>query len=93
LNLTDLKLESHSPLIGQQVSQVEKQSQGALIVVAVKTASGTISAEGLKSHTLMAGETLVVIGHEGELPAFTANFIQGREVTYRGARKKVSQSS
>lgn len=93
LNLTDLKLEDQSPLIGQQVSQVEKQSQGALIVVAVKTASGTISAEGLKSHTLMAGETLVVIGHEGELPAFTANFIQGREVTYRGARKKVSHSN
>ena len=90
LNLTDLQLEEGSPLIGQTVADVEKQSQGGLIVIAVKAAERTLSSEELKPHRLEAGETLVVIGHEGELPQFTANYIKGREVMYRGARKKVS---
>lgn len=92
LNLTDLQIEEDSLLVGQSVTQVEKQSQGALIIVAVKTLQGTLSSEELKPHVLQAGETLVVIGHEGDLPAFTENFISGKEVMYRGVRKKVSQS-
>jgi len=91
LDLTDLKLEADSPMVGQTVSQVEKQSQGALLVVAVKTVTGNVSVEELKSHIMKAGETLVVVGHEGEIPAAAASFITGKEVMYRGVRKKVGQ--
>lgn len=85
LKLEELSITSNSPFVNQPISEMETGGQGAFVVVALRQLDGTILIHPSHSFILQEGDTVILLGHQGDLPQFARRFSMKRSgLTYRG---------
>ena len=67
LSLEEIKVCDHSPLSGRSLAESQVRAHYGVIVVAVEQANGKMEFNPPASHTIHAGNTLVVIGNTSDL--------------------------
>lgn len=85
VQMDELAIPPDSPLVNQTISDIEIRGKGAFIVVALSKADGTLIVHPEHQLLLAAGDTLIVIGHRGDIPQFAKNYVLKRDLRYRGS--------
>lgn len=86
VQLDELHISKGSPLIGGFVKDLEIQGNATFIVVALRRADGFTITNPSNTVTVHEGDTVIVIGHRGDLPKLAARYTRKRDMRYRGAK-------
>lgn len=89
--LAELDIQLHevsveSTLVGGTVGDIETRGKGTFIVVALRRADGEIIVHPGHACYLATGDTLILMGHQGDMPSFARRAALKREMRYRGAK-------
>lgn len=85
LQLDELIIEGNSPFANRPISQMEARGQGAFIVVAIRQPEGNVVVHPSHDWLLQEGDTVILMGHRGDLPQFARRYAMKRQIRYRGA--------
>jgi voltage-gated potassium channel len=85
VQVDELQIVPHSPMVGATISSLEIRGNGSFIIVALLQANGTTINHPDKSIILNAGDTVIVMGHRGDIPQFARRYLAKRRINYRGA--------
>lgn len=85
LRLDELEIEPTSPLVGRTIGDIEIRGNLGFLIVAVRSAQGGIEMNPAPSTTLSGGDTVVVLGHQRDIPHLAERYMLKNEVVYRGA--------
>lgn len=86
IQLDELAVPAQSPLIGGIIRDVEVRGDRAFLIVALRRADGTLLQSPPSTTPIHVGDTLIVMGHQGDIPSIAADFSLKRQMRYRGAR-------
>ena len=86
VQMDELVILSDSPLVGQTISDIEVRGKGSFIVVALRKGDGTMVIHPKHEVLLEAEDTVIVMGHRGDIPQFARNNVLKRDLRYRGSR-------
>lgn len=89
--LAELDIQLHelpvdNSLVGWTVGDAEARSKGTFIVVALRRAQGEVIVHPGRSVYLAKEDTLILMGHAGDMPNFAQQQALKREMRYRGAK-------
>ncbi|MGF1461432.1 MAG: potassium channel family protein [Leptolyngbyaceae cyanobacterium] len=73
-------------LVGGTIGDVEVRGKGTFIIVALRRATGEVIVHPAHNLYLTQGDTLMLMGHAGDMPNFAQQAALKREIRYRGAR-------
>lgn len=88
LQLEELVVPPGSSLVGASIGTLEVRGQGMFLIVALQRADGTMVVHPDHHVFLHAGDTVIVMGHKGDLPQFASEYALKRQMQYRGARHR-----
>ncbi|MEN9263925.1 MAG: TrkA C-terminal domain-containing protein, partial [Gloeomargarita sp. GMQP_bins_44] len=88
LRMDELLVPEGCVLIDQTIADVEVRGERAFIVVALRRADGTLIEDPEPETVIQAGDTLIVVGHRGDIPHLTRKFALRRQMQYRGTRHR-----
>jgi voltage-gated potassium channel len=88
VQVDELTIPLNSPLVGRTIGDLEVRGQGTFIVVALKKKAGVLELHPSYATRLEGGDTLIVLGHRGDLPKFTRLFKIKTQLQYRGAKAR-----
>ncbi|MCY7283799.1 MAG: potassium channel protein, partial [Cyanobacteria bacterium CAN_BIN43] len=74
VQVDELTIPAHSPLVGKTIGDLEVRGKGTFIVVALRRQDGEITTHPGYATLLSGGDTVIVLGHHGDLPQFTRMF-------------------
>jgi len=86
IQLSELLIEPDSSLVGGTIGDVEVQGRGTFIIVALRRSDGTVSVHPSRDSYLARGDSVILMGHQGDMPQFAQRHALKREIRYRGAR-------
>lgn len=86
IQVEELAIPPGSELVGTSVGTVEVQGQGSFLIVALRRADGGILIHPDQQVFLHEGDTLIVMGHKGDIPQFAKSHALKRQMRYRGAK-------
>ncbi|NJK35870.1 MAG: potassium channel protein [Oscillatoriales cyanobacterium SM2_2_1] len=86
IQLDELIIASDSPFVRKTLSDVETRGRGTFIIIAVRQADGLLIDHPPHDFILGAGDTVILLGHRGDIPQFAQKFAMKREIRYRGAQ-------
>lgn len=86
IQLDEFEIRPDSAFVGQSISTVEVRGKGTFLVVGIQRADGTIVIHPKPEEVLHAGDTLIVMGHRGDIPTFAARYALKRQMRYHGPR-------
>lgn len=86
IQLDELVLPAESPLVGISVGTIEVRGSGAFLIVALQRADGTSILHPSAEIVLQEGDTLIVMGHRGDIPRFANAYALRRQMHYRGMK-------
>ena len=86
VKIDELAIAADSRLVGCTIGDVELRGKGTFIVVALRQVDGATVIHPSQSMTLTAGDTLIIMGHRGDLPQFARVNALKRQMKYRGAK-------
>lgn len=88
VQMDELAISEDSPLVGKTITDIEVRGKGAFIVVALCKTDGTTIIHPKPEILLEANDTVIVMGHRGDIPQFAKNYVLKRDnrFRYRGAR-------
>jgi voltage-gated potassium channel len=87
IQMAELSVPEGSPMIRRTIKEVEVRGKGAFIIVAVRRASGDLVLQPEAGLMLEAGDALIILGHEGDIPQFAQHYnLDRQKLRYRGAR-------
>ena len=87
VQLDELPILPRSELIGASIGRIEVKGDRTFIVVALRRADGEMMIHPGPDVFLHEGDTLVVMGHRGDLPKFAKRLAERRQQgLYRGAK-------
>ena len=86
LQFEELRLPGHSPLIGRTLDRIEVHGNRGFLIVGVRHSNGLLEANPTGDTLLAEGDTVIVLGHDDDLPELRRRYELKRELTYRGAR-------
>lgn len=86
IQLSELQIEPQSTLVGATIRDIETQGHGTFIIVALRRQSGEILVHPKQNTFLAAGDALILMGHQGDLPSVIKRQLVKPELRYRGAR-------
>ncbi len=86
LRMDELVITETSSLAGGTVADVEVRGKGNFIVVGIRQASGNMVISPPDEMKLMTGDTVMVLGHKGDIPQFAQSYALQRQIRYRGAK-------
>ena len=86
IQMNELAVSSNSPLLGRTIGDVETHGKGTFIVVALKHADGTVTIHPDSQERLNEGDTVMIMGHQGDMPNFAQRSAVRSQLRYRGAR-------
>ena len=75
----------NSDLVGRTIKQIEVRGKGAFIVIALRRHQ-TTEAHPDQNTILSGGDTVIVMGHQGDIPQFAKTHALKRQMRYRGAQ-------
>ncbi len=89
--LAELDIQLHempvdTALVGGTVGDVEVRGKGTFIIVALRRADGEVVVHPARNLYLAKDDTLLLMGHQGDMPNFAQQAAMKREMRYRGAR-------
>lgn len=88
IQLDELVIPVGSPLVGTSIGTIEVQGKGNFIIVALRRADGTSVLNPSREVFLKDGDTLIVMGHRGDIPRFAEHYALKRQMQYRGAKHR-----
>ncbi|MEO0535559.1 MAG: NAD-binding protein [Cyanobacteria bacterium P01_A01_bin.123] len=86
IQLNELRITPESPLVGGTVGDIEVRGKGTFIIVALKRADGSVTIHPGRDLFLAQGDTVIIMGHQGDMPQFAKRYAMKQEMRYRGAR-------
>ncbi|MDX2245004.1 MAG: potassium channel protein [Leptolyngbyaceae cyanobacterium bins.302] len=86
VQLDELVIPSNSDLVGSSIGTLEVRGKGSFIIVALRRAEGETIVHPSQEIFLHEGDTLIVMGHRGDIPKFAKHHALKRQMQYRGAR-------
>lgn len=86
VKLDELVIEADSPLVDRTVGDIEVRGRGTFIVVALCIANGETLIHPPHEQPLRAGDTVIVMGHQGDIPRFARHYALKRQLRYRGVQ-------
>jgi len=86
IQIDELAVTPTSNLIGSTVGNVEVRGRGTFIVVALRRHDGSILVHPDRETFLEEGDTLILMGHQGDIPKFAKHHAMKRQMQYRGAK-------
>ncbi|MEQ8846534.1 potassium channel protein [Botrimarina sp.] len=90
LRIEELSVTPGSPLDGHTVGDIDLKGNRGFLIVAVRRPGGEAVIDPPGDCVLAAGDTVIVLGHTGELPQLARRYTAAKEILYRGARARVS---
>ncbi|MGA7937174.1 MAG: potassium channel protein [Kovacikia sp.] len=88
LQIDELLIPPGSALIGTSIGTVEVRGHGTYLIVALRRADGSTLVHPSHDIFLHQGDTVIVMGHRGDIPRFAAEYALKRQLQYRGARHR-----
>jgi voltage-gated potassium channel len=85
VQIDELAIPPRSDLVGASIGTVEVRGSGSFIIVALRRANGTVIMNPGRDIFLHEGDTLIVMGHKGDIPRFAQTYALKRQMRYRGA--------
>ncbi|MEL6929047.1 MAG: potassium channel protein [Cyanobacteria bacterium J06600_6] len=89
VQIDELTLSANSPLVGKTIRELEIRGKGAFIVVALRRSDGLLLAHPGSSLIMNCGDTLIVLGHQEELPKFARYYQLNHSLHPRRSREKI----
>lgn len=86
VQVDELTIPSNSPLVGRTIGDLEVRGKGTFIVVALRRQDGEMTTHPGYATSLSSGDTVIVLGHHGDLPQFTQMFQVKNQRWYRGMK-------
>jgi voltage-gated potassium channel len=86
IQLSELTVQPESSLIGGTIGDIEVRGKGTFIIVALRRASGEILIHPSRDSYLVQGDTIILMGHQGDMPQFLQRHLHKSKMRYRGAR-------
>ncbi|MBD2231274.1 potassium channel family protein [Phormidium tenue] len=86
IQLNELVIDATSPLIGGTIGDIEVKGQGTFITVALRRADGEVIIHPSRATYLTLGDSIILMGHQGDMPNFAQQNAIKKEMRYRGAR-------
>ncbi len=86
IQLNELQVEADSYLIGGTIGDIEVGGKGTFITVALRRADGEIIIHPSRNTYLAKGDSIILMGHQGDMPSFVQQNFLKKEMRYRGAR-------
>ncbi|GAB4226544.1 MAG: potassium channel protein [Elainellaceae cyanobacterium] len=86
VQVDELNIPAHSPLAGGTIADLEVRGKGTFIVVAIRKIDGEVVTHPSHSMPVEAGDTVIVLGHRGDIPQFSRLYSMKRQLRYRGAK-------
>lgn len=86
IQLSELPIKADSPLVGGTIGDIELQGKGTFIIVALRRTSGEVLIHPSRDSYLAKGDTVILMGHQGDMPQFVQHQLLKRQMRYRGAR-------
>lgn len=85
IQIEELAIVPDSPLIGRTIADIEVRGKGGFIVMALRREDGSTFKHPEHETIVMMGDTLVVMGHKGDIPKFAQHYtLKRQDRTYRG---------
>lgn len=88
IQLNELVVEANSPLIGGTIGDIEVRGKGSFITVALRRANGDVIIHPGRDLYLALGDSVILMGHQGDMPNFAQQNALRKEMRYRGARMR-----
>ena len=85
VQIDELVIAPNSDLVGRTIKQIEVRGKGAFIVIALRRHQAT-EAHPDQNTILNGGDTVIVMGHQGDIPQFAKTHALKRQMRYRGAQ-------
>ncbi|MDB9496231.1 potassium channel protein [Spirulina major CS-329] len=85
VQLDELVVEPDSSLAQKSIREIEVRSKGTFIIVALQRADGTVAVHPNPSLVLNVGDTLIILGHQSDIPQFARHAELKNKRRYRGA--------
>jgi voltage-gated potassium channel len=86
IQLNELPIEKDSSLIGGTIGDIEVRGKGTFITVALRRASGEVIIHPSRDTYLAKGDTVILMGHQGDMPKFAQRSALKQQMRYRGAK-------
>jgi len=86
IQLNELPIEQDSSLIGGTIGDIELRGKGTFITVALRRANGEVIIHPSRDTFLAKGDTVILMGHQGDMPNFAQQATLKQQMRYRGAR-------
>jgi voltage-gated potassium channel len=86
IQVNELSVSSHSPMLGRTVGDVEAGSKGTFIVVALKRSHGAVTVHPEPHELLAEGDVVIIMGHQQDMPNFAQREAKRSQLRYRGAK-------
>ena len=85
LQIAEARIDDGSPLAGKSIGTVEMTGSSGVLIVAVKKRDGSVVSHPPAETILDAGDTIILLGHQNNLPKLTLKTKSSTTRTYRGA--------
>ena len=72
-------------MVNKTIGQLEVKGKGTFIIVALRRRDRTVIKNPDRSTILQPGDTVIVIGHEGDIPQFAKFNELKSQMRYRGS--------
>ncbi|HIK45920.1 MAG TPA: potassium channel protein [Leptolyngbyaceae cyanobacterium M65_K2018_010] len=86
IQLNELTVAAGSSLIGGTIGDIELRGKGTFIIVALRRADGEVVIHPSRDTYLAKGDSVILMGHQGDMPSFVQQSVLKKEMRYRGAR-------
>jgi voltage-gated potassium channel len=86
IQIEELAISAISHLIGSTIGRIEVRGKGSFIVVALRKATGSTLIHPDHDVLLEEGDTIILMGHRGDIPKFAQHSVIKQKMQYRGAK-------
>lgn len=86
IQIDELVIPENSSLVGAMVRDVELQGDTAYLIIALRRSDGSSIVHPPNHTVLEGGDTIILMGHRGDIPKLAAHHSLRRQMRYRGAR-------
>jgi voltage-gated potassium channel len=87
IQLDELAITAGSSLSGRSIEDIEVRGRGAFIIMALRRADGTTINHPDHTTPVLEGDTVIVMGHRGDIPKFAQRYTLQRQTKYRGSSR------
>lgn len=85
VQINELAVKKGSTLVNKTIGQLEVRGKGTFIIVALRRPDKTVIKNPERNLVLKPGDTVIVIGHEGDIPQFARFNEMKSKMRYRGS--------